>query len=75
MTQEQRDYLKSFAPPRHANMHNVDTFVDLDHLINYATMKHKLGATDANAHGNADEDGGSELLAYMVGQKSSCGDV
>jgi hypothetical protein len=66
---------KSFAPPRRANMHNVNTFVDLDHLIDYATMKHKMAATDANAHSNADEDGGSEILAYMAGQTSSCGDV
>jgi hypothetical protein len=89
MTQEQRVQLiakrnqerlakaggtsKSFAPPRHANMRDVDTFVDLDHLIDYATMKHETAATDA--HSNADEDGGSELLAYMTGQKSSCGDV
>jgi hypothetical protein len=56
-------------------MHNVDTYVDLDHLIDYATMKHKLAVTDASAHSSADEDGGSELLAYMAGQKSSCGDV
>jgi hypothetical protein len=91
MTQEQRDQLiakrnqvrlakaggnsRSFAPPRHANMHNLDTFVDLDHLIYYATMKNKLAVNDANAHSSADEDGGSELLAYMAGQKSSCGDV
>jgi hypothetical protein len=81
MTQEQCDQLiakknqkrlanaggnsKSLAPPRHANMHNVDTFVDLDHLIDYATMKHELALTDADAHSNADEDGGSELLAYI----------
>jgi hypothetical protein len=50
-------------------MHNVDTFVDLDHLIDYATMKHKMVVTDA------DEDGGAELLARMAGQKLSCGDV
>jgi hypothetical protein len=56
-------------------MHDVDKFVDLDHLIDYATMKHETAVTDAEAHSNADEDGGSELLAYMSGQKSSCGDV
>jgi hypothetical protein len=38
-------------------------------------MKHKMAVTDADAHSNANEDGGSELLAYMAGQKSSCGDV
>jgi hypothetical protein len=56
-------------------MHDVDTFVDLDHLIDYATIKHKTAVTDAEAHSNADEDGGSELLACMAGRKSSCGDV
>jgi hypothetical protein len=41
-------------------MHNDDTFVDLDHLIDYATMKHKMAITDADVHSNVDEDGGSE---------------
>jgi hypothetical protein len=63
---------KSFAPPRLANVHDFDTFVDLDHLIDYATMKHETAVTDADS--NADEDGVSELWAYMARQKSSCGD-
>jgi hypothetical protein len=90
MTQDQRDQLlaksnqerlakaggnsKSFAPSRLANVHDVDTFVYLDHLIDYATMKHEMVVLD-DADNNIDEDGGSELLAYMAGQKSSCGDV
>jgi hypothetical protein len=57
-------------------MHSIDDFIDLDHIIDYAVMKHNVDYADPIDDSNADNDGSNaELLAYMAGQKSSCGDV
>jgi hypothetical protein len=69
------DNSKSYLPPRRANMHSVDSWVGLDHIIDYTVMKHGVDYNDPNDDGKVDEDGGRELLAYMSGQRSPCGDV
>jgi hypothetical protein len=38
---------------------HADTFVVLDHLIDYVAMKHEMDATDVDAPSNADADSGS----------------
>jgi hypothetical protein len=65
----------SFPPPRRVNMHPIDDFIDLDHIIDYTVMKHDVDYADPIDDSKADNDGGNELLAYMAGQKSACGDV
>jgi hypothetical protein len=90
MTQEQCDQLiakrnqerlakaggnsKSFAPRQLANIHDVDTFVDLDHIIDYATMRLEMVVLDSNNNVSMRMVDQSSWLAYMAGQKSSCGD-
>jgi hypothetical protein len=64
---------KLFPPPRCANMHDVDAFVNLDQLIDYAALKLETNY-DTDSTTNKDE-GGAGILAYMAGQQSSCGDV
>jgi hypothetical protein len=91
MTQEERDWVlakriqecqakgvdnsKSYLPPQHADMHSVDSWVDLNYIIDYTVMKHNVDYSDPNDDEKVDEDGVTELLAYMAGQKSSCGVV
>jgi hypothetical protein len=66
---------KSFPTPLQSNMHDVETYVDLDSMINYAISKHKVDCVDPNDIGKDSDDCGTELLAYMAGQKSSSGDI
>jgi hypothetical protein len=65
---------KQFPPPCHANMHAVEDFVDLDSMIEYAAMKHDTAPVNVDDNKIVDNEG-TALLAYMSGQKSSCGDV
>jgi hypothetical protein len=51
-------------------MHDVEAYVDLD----YTVSKYEADFVDSGDN-NKDIDNGTELLAYMAGQKSSCGDV
>jgi hypothetical protein len=50
---------------------NPKHFVDLDSIIDYAGMKHDT----AHVNNKIADNEGTALLAYMSGQKSSCGDV
>ena len=52
-------------------MHSIDDFIDLDHIIDYAAMKHNVDYANPIDDSNADNDGDNELLAFMAGQKSS----
>jgi hypothetical protein len=56
-------------------MHDVETFVDLDSMIDYAVLKHEVDHVDPNAIEKDSDNCGTELLAYMAGQKSSSGDI
>jgi hypothetical protein len=56
-------------------MYSVDSWVDLDHIIDYTVMKHVVDYNDPNDDGKVDDNGGTELLVYMSDQKSPCGDV
>jgi hypothetical protein len=47
--------------------------VDLDSVIDYAVMKHDTAPVNTNDDMIADNKG-TALMAYMSGQKSSCGD-
>jgi hypothetical protein len=58
---------------RRANVHNVDTYVDLDSIINNAVM-HGVESTDDDK-GPTDTEGNTDLLAYMAGLQSSSGDI
>jgi hypothetical protein len=91
MTQDERDWVlakriqkrqgkggdnsKSYLPPRCSHMHPVDSWVHLDHIIDYTVMKHVVDYNDPNNNGKVDGDGGTVLLAYMAGQKPPCGEV
>jgi hypothetical protein len=66
---------KSFPTPRRANMHDVETYVDLDSIIDYAVCKHEVDYGESNEGGRDSDNCGTELLAYMAGQKSSSGDT
>jgi hypothetical protein len=66
--------LNPCPPPRRANMHDIEAYVDFDVIVDYAVSKHEVDFNDSD-DGNKDNDNGTELLAYMAGQKSSCGDV
>jgi hypothetical protein len=57
-----------------ANMHDIEDYVDFDSIVYYAVSKHEVDF-DESCDGNKDNDNGTELLANMAGQKSSCGDV
>ena len=65
---------KQFPPPRRANLHSVEDFVDLDSMIDYAVMKHDTTPVNTDDNKLADNEG-TALLPYMSGQKSSCGGV
>jgi hypothetical protein len=66
--------LNPFPPPRRANMHDIEAYIDFDSIVDYAVSKHEVDFNDSG-DGNKDNDNGMELLAYMAGQKSSCEDV
>jgi hypothetical protein len=55
-------------------MHVVEDIVDLDSMIDYAVMKHDTAPVDTD-NNKIVHNKGTALLAYMSGQKSSCGDV
>jgi hypothetical protein len=55
-------------------MHDIEAYVDFDSIIGYAVSRHEVDF-DESGDGNKDNDNGMELLAYMAGQKSSCGGV
>jgi hypothetical protein len=83
LSQEERDRVmanncngspKQFPPPRHANMHAVEDFVDLESIVDYAVMKHDTAHVNTDDNKIADNEG-TALLSYMSGQQSSCGDV
>jgi hypothetical protein len=65
---------KQFPPPRRAKMLAVEDFVDIDSMIDYAVMKHDTAPVSTDDDKIADNEG-TALLAYMSGQKSSCGDL
>jgi hypothetical protein len=65
---------EQFPPPHCANIHAVEDFVDLDSMIDYAVMKHDTDHANTNYNKIADNEG-TEMLAYMSRQKSSCGDA
>jgi rRNA-processing protein FCF1 len=52
----------------------LKTLVDLDSIIDNAVMKHNTDHVNTDDKKIADNEG-TALLAYMSGQKSSCGDV
>jgi hypothetical protein len=58
---------------RHAKVHNVDTYVDFDSIIDSAVM-HGVESTDDDK-GPTGTEGNTDLLAYMAGQQSSSGDI
>jgi hypothetical protein len=65
---------KPVQATRRANMHSIDSSVDLDAIIEYSVMEHK----DHTRDDDADKDDNAEstdLLAYMAGQHSSSGDI
>jgi hypothetical protein len=59
--------LNPFPPPRHANMHDIEAYVDFDSIVDYAVSKHEVDFSDSG-DGNKDNDNGTELLAYMAGR-------
>jgi hypothetical protein len=52
-----------------------NAYFDLDSMINYAVSKHEVDYVDSNEGGKDSDNCGTELLAYMAGQKSSSGDI
>jgi hypothetical protein len=61
--------LNPFPPHRCANMHAIEAYADLDSIIDYALSKHEVDFDDSG-DGNKDNDNGTELLAYVAGQKN-----
>jgi hypothetical protein len=61
-------------PVQRANMHSIDSYVDLDAIIEYAVMEHEVHTGDDNADKD-DNAEGTDLLAYMSGQHSSSEDI
>jgi hypothetical protein len=51
-------------------MHAVEDFVDLDSMIDYPVMKHDTAPMTTRL-----QQKGTAMLAYMSGEKSSCGVV
>jgi hypothetical protein len=90
MTKEERDRLiakryqekahnkggnkKPVQATRLANMHSIDSYVDLDVVIEYAVMEHEVHSRDDDADKD-DNAEGTDLLAYMAGQHSYSGDI
>ena len=65
---------KPYAPPRRANVHDVEEMVDLDNLVDYTAMIHEIGKSDDEPEPVDDEEDDA-LLAYMAGRKSASGDI
>jgi hypothetical protein len=90
MTKEERDRLiakryqekahnkcgnkKPVQATRRANMHSIDSYVDLDTIIECAVMEREVHTRDDDADKD-DNAEGTDLLAYMAGQHSSSGDI
>jgi hypothetical protein len=55
-------------------MHDIESYVDFQCIVDYAVSRHEVDFGDS-CDGNKENDNGTELLSYMAGQKSSCGDV
>jgi hypothetical protein len=55
-------------------MHAVEDFVDLASMIDYAAMKQDTAPVNTK-NNKIEENEGTSLLAYIYGQKSSCGEV
>jgi hypothetical protein len=56
---------------RQVNAHHMEDLINLDDLIDYTIMSHKIDSTDV---GN-DPKNSDDLLAFMAGTKSDAGDI
>jgi hypothetical protein len=56
---------------RQVNAHHVEDPINIDDLIDYTIMSHKIDSTDV---GN-DTKNSDDLLAFMAGTKSDAGDI
>jgi hypothetical protein len=59
----------------HANTNNVETYIDLDSLIDNAIMYEEAEPNNDNDVPLVTTESNNDLLAYMAGQQSSFGDI
>jgi hypothetical protein len=65
----------SHPATRRANTHNVETYIDLHRIIDNAIMYDEAEPHNDNDASTGTTEGNNDLLAYMVGQQSSSGDI
>jgi hypothetical protein len=64
----------SHPTTRRANTHNIETYIDLDSIIDHAIMYEEAEHNDNDVPPGTTESN-KDLLAYMAGQQSSSGDI
>jgi hypothetical protein len=60
---------------RRANTHNIDTYIDIDNIIDNAMMNQGDETISDNKIKGATNESTNDLLAYMAGQQKSSGDI
>jgi hypothetical protein len=65
----------SHPTTRRANTHNVETYIDLDSIIDNTILYEEAEPNNDNDVPPGTTEGNSDLLAYMAGQQSSSGDI
>jgi hypothetical protein len=65
----------SHPTTRRANTHNIETYIDLDSIIDNAILYEEAEPNNDNDVPPGTTEGNSDLLAYMAGQQSSSGDI
>jgi hypothetical protein len=58
-----------------ANTHNIETYIDLDSIIDHAIMYEESEPNNDNDVPPGTNESNNDLLAYMAGQQSSSGDI
>jgi hypothetical protein len=65
----------SHPATRHANPHNIETYIDLDSIIDNGIMNEEAEPNVDTEVPSGTTEGNNDLLAYMDGQQSSSGDI
>ena len=65
----------SHPTTRHANTHSIETYIDLDSIIDNAIMYEEAEPKNDNDFPTSTTEGNNDQRAYMAGQQSSSGDI
>jgi hypothetical protein len=65
----------SHTNTRSANSHHVETYIDLDSIIDNAVMSEDADPNNESEVPTGPAEGNNDLLAYMAGQQSSIGNI